>query len=327
MSNSLSILFSSLLILGLPAFSAERPNVLWFVIDDMSSHFSCYGETAIQTPHTDRLAAAGMRFTNTHVTAPVCSTSRSAMITGMYQTSLRAHHHRSGRGEIKIHLPEGVKLAPELFQEAGYFTCIGSGLPDKDLRGLAFPANTPPKRRFGKTDYNFEWDPAVYDSHDWADCPPDKPFFMQVQLHGGKMRLDSLEHNLALQERARAELGSHTDPASVTLPPYYPDHPTLRQDWAAYLDSVRLTDHHIGLVIERLQQENRLQNTFIIVMTDHGISHARGKQFLYTEGTQIPFILSGPGVASGLVRDDLVEHIDMLPTSLAVASISIPTAI
>ena len=106
-----------------------KPNILWFVVDDMSANFSCYGEKLIETPNVDRLAREGVRFANAFVTAPVCSPSRSALITGMYQTSIGAHHHRSGRGVEKIHLPEGVRPIPEMLQEAGYWTCIGSGLP------------------------------------------------------------------------------------------------------------------------------------------------------------------------------------------------------
>ena len=75
--------------------AAERPNIVWIIPDDMSANFSCYGETAIETPNVDRLAARGVKFTNAYVTAPVCSTCRSAFITGMYQTSIVPHHHRS----------------------------------------------------------------------------------------------------------------------------------------------------------------------------------------------------------------------------------------
>src|ERR671914_622932 len=80
----------------------ERPNILWFVVDDMSANFSCYGEKTIQTPNVDRLAREGTKFTRAFVTAPVCSPCRSALITGMYQTSIGAQNHRSGRGELKI---------------------------------------------------------------------------------------------------------------------------------------------------------------------------------------------------------------------------------
>src|SRR5262245_28315065 len=109
-----------------PAQAAERrPNIVWIIVDDMSANFSCYGETAIETPHVDRLAREGTRFRRAFVTAPVCSPCRSALITGMYQTTIGAQHHRSGRGVEKIHLPAGVEPVPVLFQRASYYTCIG----------------------------------------------------------------------------------------------------------------------------------------------------------------------------------------------------------
>ena len=143
-----------------------QPNILWFVVDDMSANFSSYGETLIETPNVDRLAKEGTRFSHAYITAPVCSACRSALITGLYQTTIGAHNHRSGRGEIKINLPNGVEPVPAIFQRAGYYTCIGSGLEGKDNSGRDFPEKTPAKRRFGKTDYNFEWDPSIYDNYD-----------------------------------------------------------------------------------------------------------------------------------------------------------------
>ena len=298
-----------------------RPNILWFVVDDMSDHFSCYGERLIETPHVDRLAREGTRFANAFVTAPVCSPCRSALITGMYQSSIGAHHHRSGRGTEKIRLPEGIVPLPVLFQSAGYFTCIGSGLPDD---AKATESGGKRVQGLGKTDYNFEYDETMYDAADWAGRRPGQPFFMQVQLAGGKLRGGTDEAARRLQQSAAKEFGAATDPEAVVLPPYYPRDPVILRDWAAYLDAVRLTDRHVGLVLDRLEREGLLEGTVIIFMTDHGISHARGKQFLYDEGTRIPFIVRGPGVAKGRVRTDLIEHIDMAATSLAAAGIAIP---
>ncbi len=304
--------------------SAKQPNVLWFVVDDMSANFSCYGEKLIQTPHVDRLAREGTRFANAFTTAPVCSPCRSAFITGMYQTRIGAHHHRSGQGELKIHLPQGVVPVPKLFQQAGYYTCIGSGLPVGT--GSAVKKGKRNGPGLGKTDYNFEWDASLYDSADWSGRKAEQPFFMQVQLAGGKLRGGTDESAVKLLSRAKQELGNSTDPDAVTLPPYYPRDPVLLRDWAAYLDAVRFTDKHVGEVLARLEQEDQLANTLILFMTDHGISHARGKQFLYDEGTHIPFIVRGPGIASGQVRDDLIEHLDMAALSLAAAGISVPAA-
>jgi arylsulfatase A-like enzyme len=292
----------------LAAEPAKQPNIVWIIVDDMSANFSCYGEKLIRTPHVDRLAAEGTRFASTFVTAPVCSPCRSALITGCYQTTIGAHNHRSGRGERKIYLPDDVVPIPMLFQKAGYYTCIGErGAKDSAL---------------GKTDYNFEWNRAMYDGNDWAGRKPEQPFFMQVQLHGGKHRGQRADANW--QSRVARQLGSNTKPDDVVLPPYYPRDQVILQDWADYLDCCRWTDKEVGDVMARLEKEGLLDETVVFFMTDHGISHARGKQFLYDEGTRVPFVVRGPGVPQGVVRDDLIEHIDLAASSLRLAGIEIP---
>jgi arylsulfatase A-like enzyme len=303
-----------------------RPNILWIMVDDMSANLSSYGEKLIETPNVDRLAREGTKFNRAFTTAPVCSPCRSAFITGMYQTTIGSHHHRSGRGVEKVVLPSGVEPMPALFQRAGYYTCIGSGLPGANRQGKKAKANAEGGNRgLGKTDYNFDWDEEIYNSNDWAGRKPGQPFFMQVQLGGGKLRGGSDANAQQLAARAKAELGSATDPEKVTLPPYYPRDPVLLRDWAAYLDAVRFTDKHVGEVIARLEKEGILDQTLVIFATDHGISHARGKQFLYDEGTHVPLVVRGPGIAKGKARDDLVELIDIAPISLAAAGISIPS--
>ncbi len=323
------------IVFGLVAARAAepRPNVLWFVVDDMSANLSSYGEKLIQTPNIDRLAREGTRFSRAFTTAPVCSPCRSGFINGMYQTTIGAHQHRSGRGVEKIVLPAGVEPVPAIFQRAGYFTCIGTGLPDVARNGKAKNAKKKAaaaddaegaSRGLGKTDYNFNWDPKIYDANDWAGRKAGQPFFMQVQLAGGKLRGGTDASAKALSERAKAQFGAATDPEKVVLPPYYPRDPVLLRDWAAYLDAVRFTDKHVGDVLARLEKEGILEQTVIIFVTDHGISHARGKQFLYDEGAHVPFIVRGPGIPKGQVRNDLVELIDITPTSLAAAGLPVP---
>ena len=301
------------------AETTKQPNILWFVVDDMSANFSCYGEKTIRTPHVDQLAEEGLRFTRAYATAPVCSPFRSAMITGMYQTSIGSHHHRSGRGEHRIVLPDGVRPVPEYFQRAGYWTCNGSGLPGVDASG-----NPRAQDRQGKTDYNFDWDPEMYNSHDWKGRADGQPFFMQVQLHGGKIRGASAAKYAQTEARMEEEFDGPTNSDKVRLPPYYPRDPVMLRDWATYLDSVRITDHHVGRVMKRLEKENLLDNTLVVFFTDHGISHARGKQFLYDEGTHIPLIIRGLGIGSNKPPTDLVEHIDIAALSLAAAGIQVP---
>lgn len=290
-------------------WSAERPNIVWIVAEDMSAHFGCYGATDIRTPNVDQLAAEGVRFSRAYVTAPICSTARSALITGMYQSSIGCHHHRSGRGTVKITLPDGVVPVPALFKQAGYWTCNANWPVKPADKGIA------------KTDYNFVWDKAIYDGNDWATRKPGQPFFAQIQLHGGKVRDGAKAADIF-----RKELGGSTPAEHIALPPYYPRTSAMLSDWALTLDACRLVDLQIGRIRARLEQEGVLENTVIMFITDHGVSHARGKQFLYDEGTHIPFIVRGPGIACGVVRPDLVEHIDLAATSLALAGIAKPTA-
>lgn len=279
--------------LALPIL-AQSTNIVWIVIEDASPHIGCYGETAIETPHMDQLARDGIRCDQAFVTAPVCSPSRSAMVSGMYQMTLGAHNHRSqtlsgkGMGGPDYHrsYPAPIKLIPELFSEAGYFVTN--------------------KR---KTDYNFVEQSELYDGTDWKQAPADQPIFAQFQLSGGKNR--------------RAP--DRTDASKVELPPYYPDHPVIRQDWMKYLDSWAQTDVEVGEILAELDEAGRLDSTAVFLWSDHGVSHLRGKQFLYEEGVRVPLIIRLPdGEQAGVVREDIIEHIDIAAASLALAGIEIP---
>ena len=289
------------------AMAADRPNIVWIVVDDMSCHFGYQGEKLVNTPNVDRLAREGVVFSKAYVTAPVCSTFRSAVITGMYQTTIGAHHHRSSRGEKKIRLPEGMLTIPELFREAGYYTS------NSNADGT----------RPGKEDYNFDYKKTdLYDSADWTKRKKGQPFFAQFQLAGGKLR--NVE---SAYKKVKAELPDLVTADEVTLPPYYPDHPVIQEDWAQYLNSVDYTDVEVGRILDRLKKEKVVDNTIVFFLTDHGISHARGKQFLYEEGLKIPFVVWGPKfVPSGSVREELIAHIDLSATSLALAGIKVPAA-
>jgi arylsulfatase A-like enzyme len=294
---------------------SSRPNIVWIIAEDMSAHFSCYGEQTIQTPNVDRLAAEGVKFERAFVTGPICSISRSALITGMYQTSIGAQHHRSGRGELKIQLPPGVTPVPKLFKDAGYHTSnVNIDNFTKQGGDVAI----------AKTDYNFEWDKSMYDKTHWSTRTSGQPFFAQVQLNGGKLRGQG--NTDRWPKRAERALGSRTPASAVKLPPYLPDDPVIREDWAQYLDAVRYTDWEVGQVLDRLKQAGELDKTVVFFLTDHGISHVRNKQFLYDGGIHVPLVVRGPKFKPGTVRSDLVEQIDIAATSLALAGIAKPAA-
>ncbi len=291
-----------------PACAAERdrPNVVWILSEDQSDHFGPFRASLARTPNIDRMAAEGASFVRAFVTAPVCSPSRSALITGMYQTSVGAHNHRSGRGERKIRLPGDVEPTPAILRRAGYYVSNGR-LNDNGELGR------------GKTDYNFVYDPDLYDGADWAGRAEGQPFFAQIQLRGGKRRN---QRTLQPLEGVRSE---GIRPDKLKLPPYYPDHPELRKDWAQYLESVEHVDWEVGRILDRLEREGVADNTAVFFLSDHGVSHARGKQFLSEEGIKVPLVVRAPGrVEPGMVREDLVAHIDVTASTLALAGLEVP---
>jgi len=291
----------------------QRPNILWIAVEDTSALMSCYGYEANPTSNLDKLAENGVRFANTFMPAPVCSPCRSAMITGTMQTTIGVHNHHSSRAkETAINLPDNIKTLPELFKEAGYF---------------AF--------NHGKDDYNFWYDreslySGEYTTHklygksgkkiDWNSRQSDQPFFGQIQLRGGKHIYNKNFKNM---------ITNPVDRDFFDLPPYYPDVPFVREDWAQHLDSIKITDNEVGQIIDRLQNDGVLENTVIFFFSDHGMRLWRHKQFCYDSGLHVPFIMSWQGNpkqlgGTGIVRDDLVNGLDISATSIALAGIPIP---
>ncbi len=280
----------------------DRPNILWIISEDISPDLSCYGTPAVRTPNLDRLAGQGVRYTNAFTTSPVCSASRSAMITGMYQTSIGAHHHRSHRDDGYM-LPEPVHLITEYFRDAGYFTA--------NVKTAA-----PGVRGSGKTDFNFKFKNA-FDGSDWNKRKADQPFFAQLSIN--------MTHRGGHWKGLRQKLKNPVDPAKVKLPPYYPDHPVARDDWATYLDSIQMMDGYVGKILKRLDDEGLAENTVVIFIGDHGRCHVRGKQWLYDGGIHIPLIIRWPvKFKAGRVCDDLVSSIDISATVLKIAGVEPP---
>ncbi|GIW89475.1 MAG: sulfatase [Isosphaeraceae bacterium] len=283
---------------------AVRPNILWLVAEDFGPALGCYGQKGVQTPHLDRLAARGMRFTHAYTTSPVCSPSRSAFMTGMYQTSIGAHNHRSHRDD-GYRLPAEVQLISVRMREAGYFTANVREFPGHfGFRGT------------GKTDWNFTVEGKPFDSDRWADLKAHEPFFAQVNF-------EETHRPFTAPRRV--------DPATVEIPPYEPDDPLVRADRAAYLDEAIELDRQVGLILDQLTADGLAGRTIVVFMGDNGEAHIRGKQFCYEEGLRVPLIVAWAdafeppaGFEPGTVSDRLIEAIDLAPTFLAVAGLSKP---
>lgn len=283
----------------------NNPNILWIYLEDTNAWMSCYGDNVIKTPNIDALAQRGVRFNRAYMPSAVCTPTRSALITGMYQTSIGAHEHYSSFSVWRGNEMEnweanhlGIRTLPEIFKAAGYYT-FNEG---KNHYNFVF-SNEDLYDRKGENGFK-----GAKDGTEWTGRAEDQPFFGQIQLRGGK----------------RGDAPKRTDPANVAVPPYYPDHPVYRKEIAHHYDTILKMDEILGKIIKRLKEDGLYENTIVFFFSDHGMKLPRHKQFLYEGGIRVPLIVAGPGIKSNQVRDDLVSGIDISATTLAAAEIDIP---
>jgi len=289
-----------------PPNAQPKPNILWLIAEDFGPHLGCYGTPQVSTPNLDRLATEGTRYTRFFTTAPVCSPSRSAFMTGMYQTTIGAHNHRSHRDDGYV-LPRGVRVLTDWMRDAGYFTANVRHMPDP----MAWKGTA-------KTDWNFTYVGKPFDSDRWTDLKAHQPFFAQLNFQ---------ETHRAFQAPKRA------DPAKVELPRWTPDHPVAREDWAKYLDAATELDRKIGQVLAQLEADGLADNTVVVFFGDNGEAHVRGKQFCYDSGLRVPLLIRWPKkfpspkqLAPGRVDDRLLAAIDLAPAMLELAGAKKPSA-
>ena len=294
----LSLLLSSL------SFAQQRPNIIWIVCEDISPYIGAYGNHELKTPNIDQLAAEGIRYTHAFTTAGVCAPSRSAIITGMYQTSIGTQHMRT-IGDPKYQpvpsysavMPENVRCFPEYLRQAGYY-CTNNQ----------------------KTDYQFEAPVTVWDENSAAasfrNRPKDKPFFSVFNL------FITHESNLFVQ---KGPLEADTN--ALTVPPIYPDTRTVRHDIGRLYTNIQTMDRHVGEIIDMLKKDGLYENTIIFFYSDHGGNLPWMKREVLERGTHIPLIIRFPGrmpEQRGLRNDQLVSAVDFAPTVLSLAGIKSP---
>jgi arylsulfatase A-like enzyme len=288
----------TLLAQRLPASGAERPNILWITSEDNGPHLGAYGDPFATTPNLDRLAAKGRLYRHVWSNAPVCAPARTAIITGMYPQSLGAEHMRS-----MVRLPEGTRMFPQYLREAGYYCTNNS-----------------------KEDYNLEkpgtvWDESSNSGH-WRQRSAGQPFFAVF--------------NFTTTHESQIRLRPHTpvhDPDRVPIPPYHPDTPEVRKDWAQYYDKMTEMDAQAGKVLQELEEDGLAEDTIVFYYGDHGPGMPRNKRQPLNCGLSVPLIvyipekfrhLADPDYGPGSQSHRLVGFVDLAPTVLSLAGIAPP---
>jgi arylsulfatase A-like enzyme len=278
-----------------PARSAERPwNIVIFIADDQGhGDLGSYGNPVIKTPHVDRLAAEGLRFDRAFLTISSCSPSRCSILTGRYP-------HRTGAEDLHEPLPSGQRTLASYLRPAGYH-CAAVGkwhLGQAERRHwqqvIECPGAETARQAVGLV----------------AELPPDQPCFLWIA---------STDPHRPYQRDTIAE--PHR-PAEVTVPPYLPDHPLIRQELALYYDEISRFDGCVGAVRAALAAGGRLDRTILVYLSDNGMPFPRAKTTLYDSGIRTPLVVRWPGrCPAGGVQPHLFSVVDLAPTLLAIAGV------
>ena len=285
----------------------NKPNFLWITCEDITTMLGCYGDPTALTPNLDKLAANGIQFNNAFATAPVCSPSRSCLVTGVYATSLGTQNLRSA-----FAIPSDIETLPQILRVNGYYCTNNS-----------------------KEDYNFTdsniWDESSKTAH-WRNRQGNQPFYSvfnietthQSQIFGSDESFH-IKYGKLLTDDQRQ------DPDEIQLAPYFFDSPEVRKLWARYYDLVTIMDKQVADILAQLEEDGLVDNTIIFYFSDHGTGMPRSKRALNNSGVQVPFIMHIPEKSRGVFdskpgtqSEDIVSFVDFPPTLLSMAELPIP---
>lgn len=296
----------------------KQPNIIWIVTEDISPTLSFYGDNTAKTPNLDALAKESIVYDNAFAVVGVCGPSRSAIITGMYPTSIGTMHMRTGKDihswgkreynknievtdledgkiiEYSAVIPEEVKCYTQYLRAAGYY-CTNNQ----------------------KTDYQFAAPVTAWDENDnkahWRNAPKDQPFFSVFNI--------GTTHESQLWKKR--DLPLTVNPKDVTVPPYLPDNEATRLTIARHYSNVELMDAEVGKFIKQLKADGLYDNTIIFFYSDHGGPLPRQKREIYDSGLKVPFMIKGINAESGRT-DRMISFVDLAPTMLSLAGVKPP---
>lgn len=277
---------------------AEPPNILWIVSEDNSPLIGAYGDSFATTPNIDRFARRAVRYTNAFAAAPVCAPSRSALITGMYPSSLGTEHMRS-----TYPVPDFVKFFPHYLRERGYYTSNNA------------------KKDYNTVDQPDAWDESSQTAT-YKKRKSGQPFFSVFNI--------GISHESQLHNFIPVAELKH-DPEKVPIPPYHPRTAEMKHDWAQYYDRIQAMDEQVGNILKELEASGLSNNTIVFYYSDHGGVLGRSKRFMYESGLHVPLIIRFPEkyrhlapAEAGSTTERIVSFVDFAPTILSLAGISPP---
>jgi N-sulfoglucosamine sulfohydrolase len=300
--------------------STPRVNVLLITADDLGLQLSCYGETRIQTPHLDQLAASGVRFQVAYVAQASCSPSRSAMFTGLH-THATGQYGLTNTG-LAMHADVRSRTIPNLLRPAGYRTGIIGKLHVAPEASFQFDD----RNTNGGRTREVRWVAEQVDR--FLEDTGSQPFFLMVNYsdpHAFRRPDDRTAWHFPPQIDGLP--ADPLPPSEQTLFPFQQiDTPEQRVRTAGYYNAVQRLDNGIGMLLRVLEERGLTESTLVVFVGDHGPPFTRGKTTVYEAGVRVPFLVRWPGVSqTGISSEALVSTIDILPTILDAAGLPAPS--
>ncbi len=288
----------------------KRPNVLLIVSEDNGPELGCYGDPYVRTPVLDKMAENGVRFENAFVPYSVCSPSRACFLTGL-------HPHQNGQIGLATHkyqMYEAFPNIPSILKKAGYRTGLIGKLHVNPESAFPYDFREIRSANFGKGQRDMK---KYAESASKFFNASDDPFFLSINYPDAHFPLHRQDHGLPEKPLE----GEDVKP----LPWVGADSERLRKFTADYYNCMSRLDTGVGMLLEKLHQAGKLDNTLIIYFGDHGAQFSRGKTSVYEAGLRIPLIVSWPGhMKEGTVATELTSTLDVLPTILEAAGLGVP---
>ena len=310
---------------GIPLMARNVPvkNVILILTDDMGPHASGLGTREIRTPNIDRLISSGITFPNAFSVCASSAPSRSSILTGMYPHS---NGHWRNTHSLLLSDPDSdfapgtemrdlagvypeIPTLPEIFRDKGYYTAI--------LRKfhLSYPWKYPFTERC-----NTQNTPESYyqDILSILGKAGDAPCFIMANI---------TPPHRPWPNTAKFITENYPDAKNIELPPYLPDIPEIREEVARYYANIMYADRLIGAVLRAVEESGAASETLIVFTGDQGPAFHRAKASPYYAGSNVPFVVCGPGIERGRHSEQLVSLIDILPTVLDALRIEIPVQV
>lgn len=294
--------------------NASSPNILFIIFDDWggSTHAGIAGNTWIKTPHFDRVAREGILFKNAFTSNPKCSPCRASILTGRNSWQLKEAVSHNGL------FPAGFVVYPDLLEEAGYTIGLaGKGWGPGDFKTLTGWTRNPAgpnfmaRKRKPETSAMSENDYSGNFEDFLKSRESGRPFCFWMGFH---------EPHRAYEKGSGLRLGRKLE--EVVVPSYLPDTPGIRSDLLDYALEVESADAHIGRALALLEAAGELDNTLIVVTSDHGMPFPYVKGQIHEDAFHLPLAMRwGKGIKAGRVVEDFINVRDFAPTYLELAGL------